>query len=396
MTERIYYTDSYVTAFEGTVKEINTNGDTCHVVLDRTAFYPTSGGQLYDSGTLNDIRVTDVLDDNGIIRHVLAGKPSFAVGDTVVGKIDWERRRDNMQKHTGQHILSQAFVRACGAETVSARLGDADSTVDLNVAGLSANQIQAAEQLANEIIFENRPVRVEFVSPETLKELPLRKIPDKEKESYRIVSIEDFDWSTCGGTHCRRTGSVGLIKITAQESIRGNLRLHFLTGFGALDDYRNRFEQIERISNTFSRHSNEAADAVAAHIEQYGQLKKDFTAYRKQMMPQLIERWMEEAVEVSGHMVVARDFTGRDFNEAKEAAVSIINSHEAIVLLTVADKLMVAVSQAEDISAADIIKKASTLFGGKGGGSPQIAQGGGFRPEDLKVLLADPGKVLDI
>ncbi|MEZ5359206.1 MAG: DHHA1 domain-containing protein [Candidatus Zixiibacteriota bacterium] len=396
MTERIYYTDSYVTEFEAKVLRVESQEGVHRVELDRTAFYPTSGGQLYDVGTIDGVAVSDVIDEGESIWHYLCAGPAFAVGDTITGKIDWVRRRDNMQKHTGQHILSQAFVRMCKAETVSARLGEDDSTVDLNVTSLTDEQIRAAEQLANEIIFENRPVTVEFVSPERLKELPLRKIPDKEKESYRIVSIADFDWSTCGGTHCERTGAVGIIKVTVQEAIRGNVRLHFLTGFGALADYRDRFEQIEKISNTFSRHSKEAADAVASQVEQYTALKREFAAFRKQMMPVLVEQWMQEAKTIAGRTVVVRDFSGQDFNEAKEAAVSIINSHEAVALLVVDDKLIAAANKAAGISAADIIRSASELFGGKGGGSPQVAQGGGFRPDELKVLLAEPEKVLDI
>lgn len=396
MTERIYYTDSYVTEFEAKVTQIDSDESGHRIILDETAFYPTSGGQLFDIGTINGIAVSDVIDDDGTIVHCLADAPSFAIDDTIIGKIDWQRRRDNMQKHTGQHILSQAFVQTCQAETVSARLGEDDSTIDLSVASLTDKQLKAAERLANEIIFDNRLVTIDFVDPEKLKELPLRKIPDKEKDLYRIITIADFDWSTCGGTHCDRTGAVGIIKVTTLESIRGNLRVHFLAGFGALEDYRNRFEQIETISNTFSRHSSEAADAVASQVVQYTSLKREFAAFRKQVMPLLIEQWMADAKTVSGKTVVVQDFSGQEFNEAKEAAVSIINSHEAVALFVVDDKLVAAVNKAVGISAADIIKSASEQFGGKGGGSPQVAQGGGFLPDELKVLLAEPEKVLDI
>ncbi len=396
MTERIYYNDSYLVSFEAVVKEIRETDAGTGVVLDKTAFYPTSGGQLFDRGTIGGCPVIDVLDDKLEIVHHLEQSPAFAVGDTLACEIDWERRRENMQKHTGQHILSQAFVRACEAETVSARLGDDDSTVDLNIESLTDEEIHKAELLANEIIFENRPITVEFVSVDKLKDIPLRKIPVKDKEIFRIITVDDFDWSACGGTHCNLTGSVGIIKLTARESIRGNIRLHFLTGFGALSDYNRRYGQIEQISNIFSRHSSESVQAVEALIEQSTSVKRDFTAFRKEMLPALIQSWMKEAGEYNGKPLVCLDFTGKDFSEAKDAALGIIHTHEAIAIIVADDKVVAAVNDKVDLSAADIIKKASVQFGGKGGGSPKIAQGGGFRPGDLKVLLAEPGKVLDI
>lgn len=396
MTERLYYPDSHVLTFTALVTGIDTADDRYRVTLDKSAFYPTSGGQLFDTGNLSEERVVEVIEEGGEVYHILDAKPGFSVGDEVSGEIDESRRRDNMQKHTGQHILSRAFIEVCGAETVSSRLGDEDSTIEVNRDTISDDEMRRAEELANIVIFENRPVAVEFVPHDKLKEIPLRKIPDREEGRYRIIIIEDFDWSACGGTHCAATGSVGVVMITGREKIRGNLRLHFLTGMAALEDYRWRFDQVERISNLFTRHGKESLAAVENLIEENAGLRKKNAELRKELLPALTEKWYGEAREIGGRKIVVLDFTGADFAEAREAALGIINRYTAAAIIGVDDKLVVAVSQDFGISAADILKKAAGLYGGRGGGSPQLAQGGGFNREDIKVLLAAPEKILDI
>ncbi len=396
MTERLYYTDSYLLTFKAAVTGIEENDGRYRVRLEQSAFYPTSGGQLSDTGNLSGEKVTEVVDEGGEVYHILDAKPAFAVGDKVSGKVDEARRRDNMQKHTGQHILSRAFIEVCDAETVSSRLGDEDSTVELNREFISDDDILRAEELANVIIFEDRPVRIEFVPHDKLKDIPLRKIPDREEGPYRIIVIDDFDWSACGGTHCRATGSVGMVKITGREKLRGHFRLHFLTGLSALEDYRWRFDQIERISNLFTRHGRESLAAVEGLVEENAGLRKKNAELRKELLPTLTEKWYSEAREIGGRKIVTLDFTGADFAEAREAALGIINRYTAAAIVGVDDKLVVAVSKDFGASAANMVKKAAELYGGRGGGSPQLAQGGGFSREDIKVLLAAPDKILDI
>jgi alanyl-tRNA synthetase len=396
MTDRLYYTDSYILSFKAKVTAVDEGDGRYRVRLDKSAFYPTSGGQLYDTGNLSGARVVEVVEENSDIYHVLDARPGFDVGDKVSGKIDGDRRRDNMQKHTGQHILSRAFIEVCGAETVSARLGEEDSTIDLNQEIIGEEGTRKAEALANEVIFENRPVSIQFVPHEKLREIPLRKIPDREEDRYRIIVIKDFDWSACGGTHCAATGSVGIIKITGQEKVHGNARLHFLTGMMGLEDYRWRFDQIERISNMFTRHGRESQAAVESLMEDYAQLKKKNAALRRELLPAHAEQWYCEAKEIGGRKIIALDHSGEDFKGARETALGIINRYDVIVMIGVDDKLLVAVSKDQTVSASDIVKRAAEEFGGRGGGSPQLAQGGGFRPDDIKVLLAAPEKILDI
>jgi len=396
MTERLYYHDSSILTFKAIVTGIDQVEDGYRVRLDKSAFYPTSGGQLYDTGNLSGMPVIEVMEEDGEVFHVLKEKPLFGVGDKVSGKIDYERRRDNMQKHTGQHILSAALIETCNAETVSSRLGEDDSTIEVNREDLSDQELVKAEILANEIIFQNRPVTINFVPHDQLKTIPLRKIPDREEENYRIIVIDNFDWSACGGTHCDATGSVGLVKITSTEKAHGNLRLHFLSGMMALEDYRWRYEQIEEISNIFTRHGRESLEAVKHLAEENNRLRKKRTELKRQLLPKYIDQWYQKAVDSEGMKIVAVDFSGEDFKEAREAALGIINKYEAVAVIGADDKLIVAVSKGMPVSAADLLKKAADHFGGRGGGSPQMAQGGGFRPEDIKVLIAAPGMILDI
>jgi alanyl-tRNA synthetase len=380
MTERLYYTDSTLLTFKAKVTGIDQVEDLYRVRLDQSAFYPTSGGQLFDTGNLSGARVIDVIEEKEEVFHIVENEPTFKVDDKVSGKIDENRRRDNMQKHTGQHILSRALIEVCDAATVSARLGEDDSTIDVSRENLSNDDLKRAEFLANEAIFQNRPVSIDFVSHDMLKDIPLRKIPGRVKDTYRIITIEDFDWSACGGTHCFSTGSVGIIKITGQEKIRGHQRIHFLTGLKALEDYRWRHDQIEEISN----------------IDENIRLRKKNAELKKQLLPTFIEQWHNKALDINGKKVIALDFSGEDFKEARQAALGIINKYEVVAVIGADDKLLIAVSQGLSLSAADLLKQAADRFGGRGGGSPQLAQGGGFKADDIKVLLAAPGEIFDI
>ncbi|MFH1701535.1 MAG: DHHA1 domain-containing protein [Candidatus Zixiibacteriota bacterium] len=396
MTERLYYADSYLKEFTASVESVIKVDEYYHVLLDRTAFYPTSGGQLFDTGCLSNEKVIDVIESAGDVIHILEEKPVFQPGDEVSGKIDWERRRENMQKHTGQHILSQSFIQICNAVTVSARLGEDDSTIDLDVSQLNNNSIIDTENMANQIIFENRPVSTKYIPAAELQQYPLRKIPDRGDDNYRVINIGNFDWSACGGTHCAATGSVGLIKITGQEKIRGKLRFHFLTGLKALEDYRWRFTQVEDISNLFSCHGRDSLKMIENILTENNDLKREKIEMRRKMMPSLVEEWIAAAKDINGLKVISADMAGEDFEFVRNAALSTTNNHKAVVLIGVGGRLLAAVSKSLPISASDIMKNACQKYGGKGGGTPELAQGGGFTPDDLKILIAHPEKVIDI
>jgi len=250
-TKRLYYDDSYLRHFTAQVVESTKVKGRPAVILDRTAFYPTSGGQPHDRGLINGIPVINVIErKDGTVVHVLE-EPLPGEVTTVEGEIDWERRFDHMQQHTGQHILSQACLQRLKAETVGFHLGADYATIDLNKAPLSEKKLEAAEALANAVVFANRPVVARFVSKEELAAMPLRKPPAVEGP-IRIVTVEGFDWSPCGGTHVRATGEVGVIKIVRYERRGAETRLTFLCGERAWRDYHQKNRLLRRLATRFS------------------------------------------------------------------------------------------------------------------------------------------------
>jgi alanyl-tRNA synthetase len=232
-TERLYYTDAYRAEFSARVVDSADEGR--RVYLDSSAFYPTSGGQPHDLGTLDGLAVVDVIDEDDRIAHVLA-KPITSTN--VVGKVEWTRRFSHMQQHTGQHLLSAIFEDLFGMKTVSVHFGDEYSTLDLEADSLSSDQLRKAQRRANEIIAENRAVTVTFEDAATAK--GLRKAVDRAG-TLRIISIEDLDRSACGGTHVRATGEIGCALLRGTERIRKTTRVQFVCGLRAVerasDDY---------------------------------------------------------------------------------------------------------------------------------------------------------------
>ena len=289
MTERLYWQDPYLRQFTATIVERTAHHGRPALVLDRTAFYPTGGGQPHDRGTLNEVPVVEVIEReaDGAILHILE-RPLEA--HEVVGRIDWERRFDHMQQHTGQHILSQAFLRQAGAQTVSFHLGEEIVTIDLDRTGFSEADIEAVEELANQVVLENREVRVRFLDAETAVALGLRRPPDR-RGTLRVVEIEAFDRSACGGTHVRRTGEVGPIKIVKWERRGGETRVFFLCGWRALRDHRHKHRLLRDLSAALSVGAEGLPEAVAALQRDLKEARKALAVlqslYVEQAMPML-------------------------------------------------------------------------------------------------------------
>ena len=260
MTSRIYYTEAYRTLFEATVTACDTVDGRYHVTLDRTAFYPTSGGQPFDTGTLGGAAVTDVIDrEDGEIAHVVAAP--LATGAVVSGAIDWARRFEHMQQHTGQHVLSAAFDRLFQARTESFHMGAAAATIDL-AREVTPRQIAEAESEANRVVWEDRPVAIRFASPEEAAAMPLRKEPARTGP-LRLVDVEGFDLSACGGTHVARTGGVGIIAVGGWEKFRQGTRVEFLCGGRALARFRLWRDSLAATQKFLSV----APDEIAAAVE---------------------------------------------------------------------------------------------------------------------------------
>jgi alanyl-tRNA synthetase len=258
VTERLYYSDSHLIEFEARVVDVTdrVSGWTA-VVLNRTAFYPTGGGQPSDTGTLNGLRVVECIDDGerGVLHMVQGAAP--ARNAIVKGRIDWARRLDHMQQHTGQHILSQAFVTLFNAPTKSFRVLDASCEIDVELSNPTTEIIERAVELANNVIWEDRSITILNVTPDEAAELPLRKEPAREGE-LRLIEIEGFDLTPCGGTHAYRTGEVGMIAVRSWERARGLTRIEFVAGTRALGDYRKANKSAREIAALFSTGRDDA------------------------------------------------------------------------------------------------------------------------------------------
>ena len=331
MSDRLYYQDAYQTRFRARIVERVEEDGLIAVVLDSTCFYPTSGGQPADRGTLNGRPVADVfVRDDGAIVHLVEGE---LWSDEVTGEIDWQRRFDHMQQHTGQHILSQAFIRVAGAGTVSFHLGDSSATIDLDNDRLQAQQVEAAELLANRIVWENRPVRVRLVSLAEAQQLDLRKLPDVPGDVVRLIDIDQFDLNACGGTHVAHTGEVGMIKIVRLERQRGNLRATFLCGGRALLDYRQKNSLVNHLSATLTTGADQVEESVSHMREELQAARRQLRHQASQLLDYEAERLLARATPSDGLRVVRGAFTDRDPAELRALANLIAAAPGSVALL---------------------------------------------------------------
>ncbi len=368
MTERLYYTDSYLTQFRARV--VDASPDRLRVYLDRTAFYPTSGGQPFDTGVLGGANVVEVIDEGDRIAHVLSDRLREAEVD---GRIDLARRFDHMQQHTGQHLLSAVLVEMFDAPTVSFHLGAESCTIDV-ARLLDPAQLREAERRANQIVFENRPVAVTF--QHSSEDLGLRKPTEREGE-IRIVSIQDLDRSACGGTHVRATGEIGPILLRKLDRIRGNLRIEFLCGGRAVARARADFEALAGIARLFSAPLDEALALVEAQREKLQDAEKT----RRRLAMELAASsgralYAATACGPDGIRRVLRRVASLD-EELRAEALSFSAAGPAIFLAAAENPpaLMLACSKDSRINAGDLLKQALGAAGGRGGGNSTLAQG---------------------
>src|SRR5215467_10456496 len=266
MTQRLYYHDSFLYDFDARAIESLEREGKHAVVLDRTAFYPTSGGQVHDTGKLllednREVAVVEVADEeDGRILHFTA--EPLAAGTAVHGAVDAARRRDHMQQHSGQHVLSAAFIRLFNMPTVSFHMGAESCTIDLETASLTPSQVQEAERLANEVVLEDRPVAVRFVPPEEARQLGLRKLPPKQTGDLRLIDIADFDLTACGGTHVRSTGQIGGILLRKTEKVKQGVRVEFVCGQRAVTVARKDYSTLTEAAAIYSTHIHDLPQQV--------------------------------------------------------------------------------------------------------------------------------------
>ena len=371
MTVRHYYTDAYRTEFAAKVVERARDGT--RVYLDETAFYPTSGGQPHDLGTLGGVKVVDVVDEDSRIAHVLES-PLGAADERLIGRIDWTRRYDHMQQHTGQHLLSAVFEDLFGAKTVSVHFGPESSTLDVDGESITRDQLVRAESRANELVRESRRVDVTFEDAATAQ--GLRKASDRAG-TLRIVSIDGVDRSACGGTHVRSTAEIGTVLVRSSEKVRKTTRVEFICGTRGLRRARRDFESLSAIAGSLSSSLDDAPAVVATQAERLRdadnarkKLEKELSAYR------IRERYDATAPTADGiRTVVVRDATSIDELRALSQAAFALPRVVVVGALATPPSVLIASSEDSGVDAGKLLKERLAAVGGRGGGSPRLAQG---------------------
>ena len=399
-TERLYYHDSRLLEFDASVVSLSERDDgRIAVTLDRTAFYPTGGGQPNDTGTLDDARVVDCIDaeDDGIL-HLIQG-PVPEIGDTVHGKIDWLRRLDHLQQHTGQHIFSAAFVKLFAAPTRSFRMLEQDCEIDVDLDNPTTERIERAVDLANQIVWESRPITVKHATSEEAASLPLRKEPAREGE-LRLIEIDDFDLTPCGGTHAKSTGEVGVIAARSWERAKGLTRIQFMAGIRVLSDYRKANRTAMDVAGLFSAGREDSPALIAKLIEENQKLSRrvrelDEIGCRVEA-EELLKHGVSSSIVKEGslddaaRLVVAKVFNERDADSLKHLALALIAHPNVVALLGSRDREAARLVFARSPEAAGdmnaLMRKACEVIDGRGGGKPDMAQGGGRNVE--KILEA--------
>lgn len=390
-TAKLYFRDSSLLEFSATVIDAKPSARGDCVVLDQTAFYPSGGGQPNDTGTLGDSRVVDVFEDEGgTIYHVVEQAGSIKTGQDVTGIIDRARRLDHLQQHSGQHVLSQAFVQACGAETRSFHLGSQTSTIDIELQSPTSELMRAAEDIANAVVFEDRPMRVHLVNEEEAAHLPLRK-ESAVRGDIRVIEVENFDWSPCGGTHAARTGQIGLIAIRSHERAKQMTRVEFVCGARALADYRLANSTAFAVARLFSAERDSSPELVARAIQEGKSTKKRIRELLELAMIAEAPEMLAASADSGGFKIVHAVFEERDFEEVRVLAAKIVQREPSVALLATKDagaaRLVFARSASLSQNMGQLLAEACDSLGGRGGGKPDLAQGGGPNIERVEEAI---------
>jgi alanyl-tRNA synthetase len=390
-TKRLYLDDPYQVEFEARIMERRTQAKKPAVLLDQTCFYPESGGQPQDRGWIDSVKVVGVFEDDSRIIHLLE---KDIQAESIKGKIDWDIRFDHMQQHSGQHILSQCFHELLEAETLAFHLGEAYSTLEMDLRKVSEEDLERVETRANEIVYQDREVKIHSLPEDKVGSLPLRR-PPKKKGFIRVVEVSDFDYSACGGTHVRRTGEVGLIKILRWERIRDNLRFEFICGRRAFQDYLLKNRILRELSNRLTVHERE----VPASVEKlFSDLKSQKGAIRK-MRERMAQYEAQEIIEREKGKILKKVFAEKTHEEVRFLALSIIHKGDFVVLFGLKGEerghLILGCSEKLDIDMRELVPLVSPLINGKGGGRPSLVELAGENIENIAQALDKAQKFIE-
>jgi alanyl-tRNA synthetase len=397
MTERLYYHDSFLYDFDARVLESFPRDGRHAIVLDRTAFYPTSGGQVHDTGVLHadgkQIVISEVADEeDGRILHF--GAEPLAAGAAVRGTINADRRRDHMQQHSGQHVLSAAFIQLFNMPTVSFHMGEESCTIDLETPGLSADQARKAEVLANEVIAEDRPVQIRFVPLDEARQLGLRKLPPKQTGDLRLIDITSFDLTACGGTHVQATGQIGSILLRKIEKVKQGMRVEFVCGLRAVTVAGRDYSTLTEAAALYSSHIYDLPEQIRKSLAE----SKSAAKAQHKLLEELAELHAQLMLaQTSGSpRTIVQVFSDRDALFIKLLAQKLTAGESAVIALlasaTGQPTLVFAQSPGQKSNMGQLMKEAIAPLGGRGGGSAELAQGGlpgSADPDKIKLLLQD-------
>jgi alanyl-tRNA synthetase len=382
MTKRLYYADSYLKEFTSTVLDQRPVDRGFAVILDQTAFYPDSGGQPHDTGTLDAAHVVNVMEnDAGAVLHVLDRE---VLNSQISGRIDWARRFDHMQQHTGQHILSQAFLSVAKARTLSFHMGLEISTIDIELAQPSSSQMEEAQALATGVVFEDRPVHVLTADKDSLHSLGVRKESQREGE-IRVIDVEGFDRSPCGGTHVRRTGEIGMVFISGFERYKGGTRVEFVAGRRALKTLQKDHELLKKLGRLHSAAPENLPELTGRLLQDRMALSRENEDLKDQLLEAEAGELLQNAAGAENLIVVRKIYTGRSLEILKTLARKLTARQDALAILGSADTGQLVVARSTNVSGNcnDAIKKIAAEMGGKGGGKPELAQAGGLPADSL-------------
>jgi len=409
-TEKLYWKDAHATAFETRGASLGTHGGRPTILLAQTMFYPEGGGQLGDLGTLTVgthlVRIADTQVEDGGIHHVIDGdlpadiverlRSAEAAELAVRGSVDEARRRDHMVQHTAQHALSRALANAAKADTVSARLGSSSCTIDVSRPGLADADLHRAEDLVNAVVMSDVPVTTSFPSPEELAELDLRKQPNAEKSAagVRIVSIEGFDLTPCGGTHCSRTGQIGQIRIVATEKYKGMLRITFHAGRRALADTRTRHDVLAKLAADLTCGPNDVPLAVTKLRTEMKALREKLEASRTELADFVAQGLRANVPDGPGPQIVAVARPLDDLAGLRALAIKLTEDPRIVALVAGRDEsggetvLVVQRGAAGKLDCGAFVMAQAKACGGRGGGRPERAEGRFPQATSLESLAA--------
>jgi alanyl-tRNA synthetase len=405
VTDRLYYTDSFLHDFEARVSSVTTADGRTSFTLDRSAFYPASGGQIFDTGWIDvpdgpesrRLPVSEVSENEqtGEVVHFLeAETASLKPGTVVHGNVDPKRRRDHMQQHSGQHVLSAAFEKLNGFATVSFHMGDESCTIDLATETVMAKQLIAAERTANEVIAEDRPVEIRFATPEEAHTIGVRKIPAAEREKLRLIDICDFDLNACGGTHVRSTGQIGSILLRKTEKVRQGTRVEFVCGMRAVATARRDFEMLTEAAALFSTHIWEVPQQIRKSQEESKAAQKTQHRLLEEVAELQAAQMLQSTEQGGAQIIVVQYFAERDITFIKMLAQKLTKAGSCVAFLACGGSqpsLVFAQTPGLGNDMGGLMKQAVQALGTRGGGNRDMAQGGapdGQRAETAVVEAA--------